>query len=117
MQQVKPEQRGYCWLGPCIVVIVPHANIKGSTLASHITKLRMACHQEGEDDGTIPIMGGHNWTPWQQHDFFAMKDYINDLATPIFMSPISTNIHQIWGNMPRLYGPPELCVCAKGGQG
>jgi hypothetical protein len=79
------------------MVIVPHANIKGRTLAAHISKTRMACHQEGEHDGTILIMARHNWTPWQQHDFFAIKDYIDDLAAPISTSSTSTNIHHIGG--------------------
>jgi hypothetical protein len=48
-----------------------------------------------------------------QHHIFTMKDYIDDLAAPIYTSSTSTNIHQIASNMPRLYAPPEIGVCAK----
>jgi hypothetical protein len=60
------------------MAIIPYSNVKSIILAGVLTGT--VCHREGEDDGTMPTMAAHQRTPLQQHEYFAMNDYIDNLA-------------------------------------
>jgi hypothetical protein len=71
----------------------------------------MICHQDGEDDGSIPIMAAHTRSPMQQHDYFTMFDYSNNLAATTSTCSTLTSSHSVWENGSKLCTCPSRCVC------
>jgi hypothetical protein len=111
MQQVQPQEREQHSLWPCTIVIAPRADIKTSSLAAHWSKPGTACHQDWEDDGSIPIMPAHTRSPIQQHDYFTNFDCSNDLEAATSTFSTSTSSHSVWDNRSKLCTCPSLGVC------
>jgi hypothetical protein len=105
MKQDQPEEVEHCWLWPCSMAIAPYSNVKASTLAGVL--MGMVCHQEGD---TMPTMAADQSTPLQQHEYFAMNDYIDNLAARSSTNLTSTYKQHVWKKLARIV----LSVCIEG---
>jgi hypothetical protein len=110
MLQVQPQQRELHSLWPCTIVIAPCADVKTSSLAAHLSNPRTTCHQDREDDGSIPVMPAHTRSPLQQHDYFTDFDCNNNLAAATSAFSTSTSSHSVWDNVSKLCTCPSLGV-------
>jgi len=95
---------------PCNIVIAPHAD-KTSSLAAHWSKPGMACYQDAEDDGSMPIMAAHTWSALQQYDNFTIFSFNSNLAATTSTYSTPTSSHSVWDDRSKLRTSLSLGVC------